>query len=245
MLFFFHLFTGIVIGLLIGDILHDRRWVIPFALGAVLPDLIDKPVGNLFFAGVFGNGRIFMHSLPLFCLLLIMGIVAWKYWAHPELLALAFGVLSHQILDLMWQDPTDWFFPFLGQFRFSRGDDYAFALFQYDVSSLSEWILIAVIVTAVVLWLAVRRDPDIIPRYRRIWAGLLAAGSLVCCALAGMAIGTGLLPVKMIRASPFMIFEWGVPEYCIIGGIVFALCAYLLWRLRSNLVKDEEGHSVT
>ena len=31
-----------------------------------------------------------------------------------------------------------------------------------------------------------------------------------------------------------------MPEYCIIGGIVFAFCAYLLWRLRSNLMKDEE-----
>jgi membrane-bound metal-dependent hydrolase YbcI (DUF457 family) len=243
MLFFFHLFTGIVIGLLLGDILHDRRWVIPFALGAVLPDLIDKPIGNLFFSGVFGNGRIFMHSLPFFFLLLIMGIVVWKYWAHPAVLAVALGILSHQVLDLMWQDPTDWFFPFLGPFHFSRGDDYAFALFQYDVSSLSEWILIAVIVTAVVLWLAVGRNSAIISRYRRICAGLLAAGSLVCCALAGMAIGTGLLSPSLIQESPFMIFEWGVPEYCIIGGIVFALCAYLLWRLRSNLMKDEEEHS--
>jgi membrane-bound metal-dependent hydrolase YbcI (DUF457 family) len=243
MLFFFHLFTGIVIGLLLGDILHDHRWVIPFALGAVLPDLIDKPIGNLFFSGVFGNGRIFLHSLPLFCLLLVMGMVVWKYWAHPAVLAVALGIFSHQVLDLMWQDPTDWFFPFLGPFRYSQGGDYAFALVQFDFSSLSEWILIIVIITAIVLWLAVRRDREIISRYRKIWAGLLTAGALVSCAIAGIAIGTGLLPPNLIQASPFMIFEWGMPEYCLIGGIVFALCAYLLWRLKSNLMKDEKSHS--
>ncbi|WP_424719517.1 hypothetical protein, partial [Methanoregula sp.] len=77
-------------------------------------------------------------------------------------------------------------------------------------------------------------------QYRKTWAVMLGAGTLVCCALAGMAIGTGLLPLKMIRASPFRFFNWNEPAYCIIGGIVFALCACLLWRLKTGLIKNTE-----
>jgi membrane-bound metal-dependent hydrolase YbcI (DUF457 family) len=120
MFLFFHLFTGIVLGLLMGDLLHDRRWVIPFAIGAVLPDLIDKPIGNLFFADLFGNGRIFMHSLIASCALLVIGYGIRKRWADPAVLAIATGVLSHQVLDLMWKDPASWYYPLPGQFPYRR-----------------------------------------------------------------------------------------------------------------------------
>jgi len=240
MLIFFHLFTGIVIGLLIGDLFHDRRWVIPFTIGAVLPDLIDKPIGYIFFADVFGNGRIFMHSLLVFGILLIIGLVSWKHRAHPAILAVALGVLSHQILDLMWEDPTTWYYPLFGPFHYSRGSDYAFVLLQSEIGAGSEWILAAGIIIAVILYLSSKQYIDLISPYRKAWAVMLGAGALVCCALAGMAIGTGLLPLKIIRASPFRFFNWNEPAYCILGGIVFAFCACLLWRLKTGLIKKTE-----
>ncbi|MDD1679205.1 MAG: hypothetical protein LUO93_08520 [Methanomicrobiales archaeon] len=45
MFFFFYLLIGFLTGLLIGDLFRDYRWVIPCAVGAVLPDLLDKPPG--------------------------------------------------------------------------------------------------------------------------------------------------------------------------------------------------------
>jgi len=50
---------------LAGGLFDLRLWV----LGGLLPDIIDKPVGFLF----FNNGRIFSHSLVFFLLLLGAG----------------------------------------------------------------------------------------------------------------------------------------------------------------------------
>jgi len=244
MFFFFHLFTGIVLGLLIGDLLHDRRWVIPLVIGAVLPDLIDKPIGYLIFADVFGNGRIFMHGLLVFCAFFIIGFIIWKRWVNPAMLAFALGILSHQVLDRMWEDPTTWYFPLLGPFRYSHGGDYAFVLLQSDFSVGSEWILAIAIVIAIIIYLASKRYGNIILRYRNIWMKLLETGAFVFCLLAGIAIGSGLSPVKGLLLSPFRFLNWTDPADCIIGGIVFALCAYVLWNLRSGLMKNEKILSV-
>lgn len=94
MLFFLHLFTGIVIGLLLTKLLDDNRWCIPVIVGAVIPDLLDKPLGYFFFADIFGSGRIFMHGLFVACAFLILGLICWKVWSHPKMLAFAFGILS-------------------------------------------------------------------------------------------------------------------------------------------------------
>lgn len=241
MFFFFHIFAGLVLGLLIGDLLHDRRWVIPFVIGAILPDLIDKPLGYIFFADVFGNGRIFMHSLLVFSILLIIGLLIWKYLAHPAGLAVAFGVLSHQILDLMWKDPTAWYFPLFGPFRYSHGSDYAFVLLEREIGNGAEWVLVAGLTAAFLVYLALKKRKDIISKYRNIWSGLLVSGALFFCALAGIAIGTGLLPAKKIHSSVFRFFAWTEPAYCIIGGILFALCALLFWRMKCSLTKKGDG----
>ncbi|MCX6698360.1 MAG: hypothetical protein NTV68_00305 [Methanomicrobiales archaeon] len=103
MFFFFQLFAGIVFGLLIADLLHDRRWAIPFVISAVLPNLIDTPIGYVFFADVFGNGRIFLHSLLVFSVILIIGIVIWKHWTNPAGIVLALGTLPHQVFDIIWE----------------------------------------------------------------------------------------------------------------------------------------------
>jgi LexA-binding, inner membrane-associated putative hydrolase len=239
MYFFFHLFTGIVLGLLIADLVNDRRWVIPCAFGAVLPDLIDKPIGYMVFADVLGNGRILMHSLLVFCGFLMLGLIIWKRSAHPAVLAVALGIFSHQALDLMWQDPRTWYFPLFGPFGYEHGGDYAFVLLRNDISARSEWVLGAVIATAIILFLASRRYGTIISGYRNLWAGVMGAGSIAFFILSGAAIGTGLFPVKGSFFHAFQFFGWTEPVECIIGGIVFLMCAYLLWRMYSSLKKDE------
>ena len=74
MYFFFHLITGIILGLLISDFLKDQRWFIPCAIGAVLPDLIGKPIGYLLFPTTIGFGRIYSHTLLITILIMIYGI---------------------------------------------------------------------------------------------------------------------------------------------------------------------------
>lgn len=52
---------------LMGGLFDLRFW----ALGSLLPDIIDKPVGRYILAGTFQyNGRIFSHTLLLVVLLL-------------------------------------------------------------------------------------------------------------------------------------------------------------------------------
>ena len=248
MLFFFHLFTGIILGLLIGDLVQDHRWDLPVIMGGVLPDLIDKPIGYIYFADIFGNGRIFFHSLVLFFVLVITGLLIWKRWERPEVLAIAIGILSHQILDMMWETPKNWFFPLLGSVSYKSESDYAFVLLENDASAKSEWIFAAAIVVLIVLFFVIRRDKGIISRHRRFWAMLMAASSLIFVALAGAAIGTVLLPgfpfprlYRMISFFNFFrLFRWHDPVQFIIGGFVFLFSALLFWRLRARLMADEK-----
>ncbi len=83
-------------------------------VGSLLPDIIDKPVGLLFFPDLFGTGRLFCHTL-LFCLLLaVMG--AWRYRLRRTggLLVLSYGSAMHLVLDGMWRSPETLFWPAMG-----------------------------------------------------------------------------------------------------------------------------------
>jgi membrane-bound metal-dependent hydrolase YbcI (DUF457 family) len=94
------------------------------ALGAVLPDLIDKPVGSIIFAGYFQTGRIYAHTL-LFGVLVLAGAMALTRRgtaARKRWLALPIGVFLHLVLDMPLDAETLWW-PLLGmQFPpFARG----------------------------------------------------------------------------------------------------------------------------
>jgi inner membrane protein len=88
----------------------------------MLPDIIDKPVGLLFFGSTFHNGRIFSHTIIFLLLLLIPGL--WLYWGKKSgwLLALATGVLAHLVLDQMWLNSQTLFWPLYG-WGFPKYDD--------------------------------------------------------------------------------------------------------------------------
>ncbi|RLC94568.1 MAG: metal-dependent hydrolase [Chloroflexi bacterium] len=87
-------------------------------VGSLLPDLVDKPVGWLF----FDCGRVFCHTL-LFCLLISLG--AFWVWRHSHGtwgFALAFGSFLHLILDSMWDYPSTLLWPLYG-LEFKRPED--------------------------------------------------------------------------------------------------------------------------
>ena len=137
-----HLFAGLILGLALSIRLNDRRLIGFAALGALLPDLIDKPVGHILLADSLNYGRIFGHGLLFLALLFIAGIIFKRERGSPAVLAVAAGVLIHQILDTMWTDAITWYFPLLGPYQPYEFTDYFGNAILAEVSSLSEWIFL-------------------------------------------------------------------------------------------------------
>ncbi len=81
------------------------------ALGSMLPDIIDKPLGLIVF-GSPNMGRTFAHTL-LF--LMILSALCWHF-QDIRLFSLAWGVLVHLSLDFMWNSPEILLWPILGPF---------------------------------------------------------------------------------------------------------------------------------
>lgn len=75
-------------------------------LGAILPDLIDKPLGAILHL----ESRLWAHSL-----LFLGAIVLVSLWpAMRGLRWVAFGDAVHLLVDLMWQEPRVALWPLLG-----------------------------------------------------------------------------------------------------------------------------------
>ncbi|MBE0480247.1 MAG: metal-dependent hydrolase [Dehalococcoidia bacterium] len=91
----------------------DLRFLL---LGAVLPDMIDKPIGQYFFRETFSNGRIFSHSLLFFVVMLLAGLIILRVYHKTWILALALGLLTHLFLDGMWAAPETLLWPLFGSF---------------------------------------------------------------------------------------------------------------------------------
>ncbi len=85
----------------------DYRLVV---IGALLPDIIDKPIGIAF----FGNGRIFAHSLIFILVLLAIGVILYRWKGRTGVLVLSLCAAGHLVLDRMWGMPATLFWPFRG-----------------------------------------------------------------------------------------------------------------------------------
>lgn len=107
----------------VGGALFLGRWVFRdpsmdlrvLVLGAVLPDLIDKPIGSVFFTSYFGTGRIYAHTL-LFAVAVLFGVMAVTRRgsaARKRWMALPIGVFLHLLLDMPLDSATLWW-PALG-----------------------------------------------------------------------------------------------------------------------------------
>ena len=101
---------------LVAWVLSLSRWldIRLLLIGALLPDIIDKPLGNLLLRGTLNNGRIFAHTLLFAIMLFLPGL--WLYLSRRRtwLLALGIGVVAHLVLDEMWLDPRALFWPVYG-----------------------------------------------------------------------------------------------------------------------------------
>jgi len=71
-------------------------------IGSLLPDIIDKPVGQFFFRDTFSNGRIFSHTLLFLVVIALVGLYIYRRHGKLWLLVLSFGTFAHIMEDEMW-----------------------------------------------------------------------------------------------------------------------------------------------
>lgn len=103
-------------------------------IGSLLPDIIDKLVGQVLFKETFSNGRIFAHTLLFLILLTVAGLYFYRRRSQTGLLAITFGTMTHLIFDQMWHIPQTLFWPLLG-----------FALVKIDLSNWIPGMLLAML----------------------------------------------------------------------------------------------------
>ncbi len=96
----------------------DYRFLL---LGALLPDLLDKLVGQVLLADTFSNGRIVGHTMLFVVLILAFGIWLRVWRGSAGLIWLSFGCLAHLVLDEIWLTPQTFLWPLYG-WSFERLD---------------------------------------------------------------------------------------------------------------------------
>lgn len=110
-----------------GDSLFDYRLV---ALGALLPDIIDKPLGWWVL-----DDPVFEHSVAhSLSFAVILGLLGFLAKGDGRLLSLAFGDVMHLVCDPVMRAPQILFWPLLG-WTFETSLGYAFG-FDYDLMKL-------------------------------------------------------------------------------------------------------------
>ncbi len=104
----------------LGAVLWLFRWVfrdpkvdVRFLLfGAVLPDLVDLPVGSLYLA----TGELWMHSLAAPSVFIAAVLLATRRGRKRRAwMALGVGWLFHLLLDGMWLSQEVFLWPFIGE----------------------------------------------------------------------------------------------------------------------------------
>lgn len=89
----------------------DRRYLV---VGALLPDLIDKPLGLIVFASTISNGRMISHTLLFSFTLFLIGLYFYNKRNDIVIISLASGSFFHLMEDQMWNIPQTLFWPLLG-----------------------------------------------------------------------------------------------------------------------------------
>ena len=84
------------------------------ALGAILPDLIDTPIGIAGWSS-YGAVRLVSHGILFGSLVMVSVLIFTRRGpARKRWMLLATGVLLHLLLDAMWSLPETLWWPFLG-----------------------------------------------------------------------------------------------------------------------------------
>lgn len=157
--------TLLVVRYVFRDPAMDLRWVL---VGSLLPDVIDKPIGSIFFHDTFGNHRIFAHALvfPVTLLLVVMLVTRRGTAMRRGAIGLVIGCFIHLVLDGVWTSPDGFLWPFFGlEFPRVAGSDF-YALVAEMVRSPFVWAGEAAgIAYLVVLWRRYLTEPGALRRF--------------------------------------------------------------------------------
>jgi hypothetical protein len=224
MFFFCHVFAGMLLGISVSRAPRMRMAVGIAVLGSFLPDLVDKPLAHFFLAGPVNLGQILGHIL-LGCLtILAVALVVYRRYHDRLVLLLPAGVLLHQVMDLAWLDPATWLYPVLGPLtpcNCAEGN-YVATESLAEVSSLSEWIFLFVIIllAALVFHEQVARwtGHDPAPAARRLLPAALVL--LVLMGLVAAISGTLDIPTILEAGTDYPAGYLMLAAVSLIGAVV-------------------------
>lgn len=97
-------------------IFRDPRVDVRFlVLGAILPDLIDLPLGTIVLADRYSNGELWFHTLLAPTAIVVAVLLLTRRGRRRRAwMALAVGMMFHLLLDGMWTSAETFFWPFFG-----------------------------------------------------------------------------------------------------------------------------------
>ncbi|WP_420847028.1 metal-dependent hydrolase [Methanogenium marinum] len=226
-----HLLIGITLGIFLLYLTKDCRAIIYCAIGSLLPDIIDKPLGHIFLPSI-GYGRIFFHSLTVCALVALLGVIILIKWRHPGLLFVAAGMLSHQLADGMWDELQGWFWPIFGGFPHRYMPNYFENMFSLELSSPSEMLLMALAVIFFLCFVYARwTGKNRIFHWASVLVGFLLfiAGSYILFGLV-----SGILPIYLIYSGCSNTLICGLS--LIFGGVAI-LCVSFFPPVRCEMKK--------
>jgi hypothetical protein len=92
----------------------DRMDLRMLVLGAILPDLIDTPIGLLFYERLL-SVRLVSHGLIVAATIMVVVVLATRRGRpRKRWMPLAIGILLHVLLDALWLDPETLWWPLFG-----------------------------------------------------------------------------------------------------------------------------------
>lgn len=105
--------TVLIVRYVFRDPDMDLRWVLA---GSILPDVIDKPIGSVFFTGTFETHRLFAHSIlfPIVGLAVALIVTRRGTALRRGLIGLVVGAFVHLLLDAVWTAPKAFWWPLFG-----------------------------------------------------------------------------------------------------------------------------------
>lgn len=139
-------------------------------VGAILPDLIDLPVGTIVLADRFSTGELWFHSLLLATIYMSVVLIATRRGRRRRAyMAVGVGWLFHLLLDGMWADPEVFLWPFFG-LEIPAGESPFWPLaWERALSDPWRWVK-EMIGLAYLAWLWIALGLNIRERRRNLWS---------------------------------------------------------------------------
>lgn len=165
---FWHLgMTCAIVFFALGARRIDYRVVL---LGAVISDIVDKPIGRIFFREEFESGQLFGHTLLVSTALLLAIQITLRGATARRWFILPICMLIHQVLDGMWNSPITWFWPLFGTtFDADPNDGYWLEVLARPLNH--PWELVRELIGLVLLIYLARayklQDPELRRRFIR------------------------------------------------------------------------------